>query len=513
MDMQNAQSNDRGFTHTGSKAVLLAVILITACTGEKGNVMISDIADAGEITDGGSTPSTGTGNPIDGTDGTINSGDPAFAQPCLRCTNTLFPKAVLSGSVRAQVHPIAAQTDRQIVTFGAPFPKGSVTSIESITIRDENGIELPSHIEDLVAWRELGQNDAASSVRSALIHVHLPLGDEPREIEIRWGDQRNLDLGSQPAPENDWVAVTDGEYPNTVFDPRAYVTFPADWLSACLLRTRTETSMHAQSFEWLDIAAENFARTAVNDVPTGVTELVPYKTEAAPWLFDRSLVLFNQYIRTGALKWLRHAHRATQFYASLMDERGYFTLKNFDDLKYSYGHSALLNLMLTGDRRLRETILQVGGASNDWNETYTPTAKFWTERHHTYALLAALAAWELNGDAQYENRLQEIIQATYTHVQNPPAGMPVDGCLPHTLRAHEGTDSDSAVCSPWMTALFSDALWRYFLHSSDAQALQTLAGFGIMVCTTVAMKGLTTACLGTSLRVHSNIPTAALGLI
>ena len=82
-----------------------------------------------------------------------------------------------------------------------------------------------------------------------------------------------------------------------------------------------------------------------------------YTTDYEPWLFDRTATLFGVSARTGDVQWLRHAQGSAQFY----------------DL--------------------------------DTN--------FWPERHQTYALMAALSAWEATGEAMYVDRAREIIDVSF----------------------------------------------------------------------------------------------------
>jgi hypothetical protein len=117
----------------------------------------------------------------------------------------------------------------------------------------------------------------------------------------------------------------------------------------------------------------------------------------------RALTLFGMYIRSGDVAWLRHAHRAAQFYGAHLGADGTFDLAA-GDLKYAYGSALFLDLMLTGDTRHLPRIAAVARAGAGWAETYTARTGFWTERHQTYALLAALVAWEATGEAGHATR-------------------------------------------------------------------------------------------------------------
>src|SRR5690606_22171653 len=285
-----------------------------------------------------------------------------------------------------------------VVSFGAPLPPGALTDGARIAAFDAGGASLPTHATSILSWHPWpGQDGAAGSVRAAMISVEVTFPERaPLAIELRLGDAPALALEPPADPRAGWVAVSDGEYPDgTVREPPVYAAFPADWLSGCLLRHRTTAAGADPAWGWWDEALIGYSRTAVNDVPDQVTDRLDYASEYSPWLFDRTATLFNVYARTGDVKWLRHAHRAAQFYRRHITEDGYFSLKaGVEDLKYSYGRSLLTDYIFTGDPVDLDVIDRVAAAGEEWNPVYTPDRSFWTERHQTYALLAALSAWE-----------------------------------------------------------------------------------------------------------------------
>jgi hypothetical protein len=291
---------------------------------------------------------------------------------------------------------------------------------------------------------------------------------------------RRLDAPADPRA--DWVDVTDGEYPaGTVREPPVYAGFPADWLGECQLRTRTTPAGSDPAWAWYDESFLGSARTAVNDVPSSVEELVPTTSDFEPWLFDRASTLFSVYARTGEVEWMRHAHRAAQFYAAHLDEAGNFDLKGEPDLKYSYGRSLLIDYIFTGDPALLDAIERVAAAGAAWDPTYDVDTNFWTERHQSYALLAALAAWEATGAEEHAGRAADIAETSFAMASDPAGSWHADGCLLHGMTAHEGAGGDVPVCSPWMSALFADAIWQYYIQTADRAALDFLAGLGRFV--------------------------------
>jgi len=402
----------------------------------------------------------------------------------------LFVRVASPGSVPVVLHPGSTVLHGQKVkvSFGVPFPQGLVTSTSTLRVVDANGQELPSHVVELAKWRGLGQS-TATSVRSALFYVESAFtSSTPRQIAVQFGRTRTKELGAQPAPDTLWVGISRGpnpyEYPSSadIREPAVYATLPADWLGATLLRTRADPVLLDSGWRWFDEALTNYAATAVNDVGSSVSasSLIDYDSSAEPWLFDRAMTLYGVYVRTGELRWLRHAHRAAQFYAKHVTSNGSFALKS-GDLKYSYGQSMFLDLMLTGDRRLIVPIEQVAGLGRGFEETYSKSLNFWTERHQAYALLAALSAWEATGKSEHATRAIEVARASFTAARQPASGWTAQGCILHTIRQHEGDADDRPICSPWMSALLADAVWRYYLVSKDSQALAFLSDLGLFV--------------------------------
>jgi hypothetical protein len=364
------------------------------------------------------------------------------------------------------------------VSFGLPFPRDAVSDVTSLRVLDASGNEVPSHVEEIARWNTLGTTPKPSSLRAALIQLEATFDGSPVEIAVEWGSAPTLELDAPAAPTSTWVAVTD-EYPASagVMEPAVYATLPPEWLSACLLRTRTVTAHSDPTFSWFDDSFLGSSHTAVNDVDPGVVELIDVVGSEEPWLFDRTQTLFGAYTRTGELKWLRHAHRSAQFYVAHLDASGNFDLKG-EDLKYSYGQSLVVDMLLTGDTSLVDPIERVAGAGESWNETYQTQSNFWTERHQTYALLAALAAFEATGKPEHADRAREIAGASFGLAKAPVAGWANDGCMLHEFIDHEGGGGSDPVCSPWMSALFADAVFRYYILSEDPEALEFLANLG-----------------------------------
>jgi hypothetical protein len=242
-----------------------------------------------------------------------------------------------------------------------------------------------------------------------------------------------------------------------------------------------------------------FMRTYVNDVAADVSRfetaengqgLIHWGSEFEGWLYDRPGVLWNTYVQTGDAKWLQHAHRATQFYAShiaLEGRRGSFA-KRPGDAKYAHAGGLFTAYLLTGDARLLERIRAVAdlvAAVPTRLPPFEKTTGLWTERHMSVAIGGALSAWEATGEAFHRMRVQRIVEGMRADVTQPPPGYPgateLAGVLLHRPEVHEEGSFPDVVMSPWMAALMTEALWRYYLHSDDRRALQLMSDYAQFV--------------------------------
>jgi hypothetical protein len=402
--------------------------------------------------------------------------------------DNLFALVASPGTVTVTLHPGSQVTLGQTtkVAFGVPLPRGLVATAGMLRLTDNSGNEIASSVRELTRWRTIASG-GAESVRAALFYVDVVFQQRaPQTLRVEFGRSRTLELaGTPPAVNTLWTSISNGpvpdEYPagDDVREPIVYVTLPADWLAQTLLVTHSTAVGQSSDLAWWDAALVNFAKTAVNDVaPTVQPQNLIDLSVSEPWLYDRAMMLYSVYIRTGDIKWLRHAHRAAQWYAKNVDANGIFTRASYNhDLKYSYGLSLLVDHLITGDETLRAPIGRIAVAGvNEWGTTYSASSGFWTERHHTYALLAALSAFELTGDRAHATRATQLVNLIMQMSQNAAQ------CPLHTVEQHEGDAGDTRMmCSPWMGALLAEAMLRYYILSEDPNILTWLSGIGDFV--------------------------------
>ena len=98
-----------------------------------------------------------------------------------RVIKPLMPAAELHGVVEVRLHPVegVAAGSEQLITFGVPFPRGSITQagLSKVRVLDARGQEIPAFVDQLTPWRHI--NNAAldsTSVRVARIQIRRALG-------------------------------------------------------------------------------------------------------------------------------------------------------------------------------------------------------------------------------------------------------------------------------------------------------------------------------------------------
>lgn len=356
------------------------------------------------------------------------------------------------------------------VTFGAPFPKGFVASSDSIRVLDEQNNEIPIVIISTLEW--LNDEDDQKSIRSAVIQLDIDFyGQENgRLLKLAWGELRTSSDIEAVTIDSTWLPVDDVEFSLSegIREPNAYALFGADWYGKSVIKSRLLPLKSNSEFSAYDAAFYAFGKTAINHVDPRVVEnkLLPYKTSYAAWLFDRATTLYQLAFRTGELRFIRSAHRASQFYKKKINERGYFSLKPSNDMKYSYGESLVSNFILTGDPTIPNIIESMVPAWDTFSTLYTLNTNFWTERHAAFQLKGYTTAFEITGKDEYKFKAEKVFSDLRTMQTTPSSGVPMTGALMHTATSH-GEYGPHFIASPWMSVLLIDAVERYSIHISD----------------------------------------------
>src|SRR5688572_2702567 len=123
-----------------------------------------------------------------------------------------------SGSVNVQLVPLAnvAAGTEEVVTFGVPFTRGSLSAAQLSQVRVlKNGVEIPAFVEQLTPWRSI--DDAGidgQSVRVARIQIPYTFAAlNPESITVQWGGPaRSLNRTTLQDPRLEWHTVTTGTF-------------------------------------------------------------------------------------------------------------------------------------------------------------------------------------------------------------------------------------------------------------------------------------------------------------
>lgn len=392
-----------------------------------------------------------------------------------------------TGSVNVQLVPLAnvSAGTQEIVTFGVPFTRGSISAAQLSNVRVlKGGVEIPAFVEQLTPWRSI--DDAAidgQSVRVARIQIpytFAALGTE--SITVQWGGPaRTLNRATLQDPRLEWHTATSGTFVagDGVEEPDVLPVLPKEYLAKGMLDAHTDptsnavgpnrddpATMDAMTFTGyteLDFAQKNFFYTIINQNP-GIT--VNYKTDPEPWLYDRASGMYELYLRSSNTTALREAVRAADFYVDHLNSSG-FTLKP-GDAKYAYNESLAYTYWLMGDSKMLapiSTVVQAhAGTATRWN----PNLSFWTERNVGYKLQANEIAYEVTGNTTFKNTVQTIVGDLIYHQNGANGQLPanrVDGGLYHIGEQHDASeveDPNVLIASSWMSALIVDPMVRVF---------------------------------------------------
>src|SRR5215212_3063007 len=143
-----------------------------------------------------------------------------------------------AGSVNVQLAPLANVTAGvpEIVTFGVPFTRGSVSPSQLGQVRVlKDGAEVPAFVESLTPWRSI--DDAGidgQSVRVARIQIPYTFASlSPETITVQWGGPvRTLNRTALQDPRLEWHAVATGTFvlADNVEEPDVLPLLPASYL-------------------------------------------------------------------------------------------------------------------------------------------------------------------------------------------------------------------------------------------------------------------------------------------
>ncbi len=324
-----------------------------------------------------------------------------------------------------------------------PFPKDYFFEDQKLSILFEKSPISFSAYSHLY-WPSI--NNKKRSVRAITIKMLVAINGD---YILIWDDINGKNLSLKPI-KADFIQNTH---------------IPSKWLGK-LSYADTLSLDKDYNLKWFDESFVHYGKYVTNEKEIQKVEKKSYsKNKASPWLYDKVFTLYQLYFKTGDLKWKHKAHQEALFYANNINSRGYFTLKD-KDMKYLNGSGLLYDYIFFPDNHTLRVISRMYKNTLSWPVTYPNERGFWTERHLSVALNMAITQWEANQMAAPMERINDLIKGTFNILQN--FSEPKSNCLKHTYASHEGGEYKALMCSPWMTALVTEQIWRFnFLFKSE----------------------------------------------
>ncbi len=461
-----------------------------------------------------------------------------FGMTEMAIARPFYAAAVRDGELAVKLHPTEAlgTTTSRVVTFGVPFPRGSVlpTELAKIRVLNAQRQEIAAFVEAQTPWRHA--TDATkngTSLRVVRIQIdHVPSVAHPNfdTIYVEWGRSNRTLNKSFVDPRNSWHVVTSGSFvaADGVREPDVFAVLPAQWLSRGAVRaaqmlpfdsvvteardspTVMDATERYPDYQEQQYASKNFFYTAINEfgsdpVPTALN---PYRSDDEPWLYDRASTFYSLYLRSGFFKALREAVRNAEFYRLQLypagttpdSAVGAFKLKNpnpaayigANGIMYSYNEPLAYSYWLTGDDAMVEPIKWIAKGQEDATDEVTrwsATGPGYTERHITFRLLSHVIAYEVFGDSAtilgktttYKQRFQDIMTDMRWHQDGAGGAIPaarVDGGLWKLGRQQGEGAVDTYVAAAWHYGQLIDAVVRVYAMTEDGNVAQFIRRAG-----------------------------------
>lgn len=350
--------------------------------------------------------------------------------------------------VLVKLVPQSGVSGLQRVNFAVPLAPGQ--------LGDAGLVRVLAGGADVPAGRRALAKHPDGSIRSVQLQLDLSIQGETT-IEVHVGE-------APSAGEVALVPVTDTLVsPDGTKGPRVWAILPADWLSASGFAGPLVTE---EAVAGTPLAAWNeLCDYDENDIGSFLSQ----QYDGAVWLYDRGTTMYRGHARRGDLGTLESAYRETAIYrAGLSGSGGNLAIPvpgKSGDLKYYYGQNLALHYLMTGDDRFREAAEDMAfAASQLWSPKYDGGAKFWTERHAGFLLLAHVWGMTVSDDqaAAIQKMADAAVDAYIDVLETYPKGYDDDDarCFAHSADAH-GEGYGNFGCSPWMSAILADALDAY----------------------------------------------------
>jgi len=359
-------------------------------------------------------------------------------------------------------------SNRKPIFITIPFPKGYFFSQQKLSLLWDNS-PIPFSANAHLLWPSITRNKR--EVRA--ITIKLPIGLNGSYTLI-WDNNKGKPLSSVN------LSLLASQFHD--------IELPTNWLRK-LSYAPVLPDKSNYKLKWFDESFEKHGLYIINKQE--IKKSKHYKNyslnQTSQWLYDRVFSLYQLYFKTGNLKWKKEAHKAAIFYKSNIGLNGYFKLKQKKDIKYLLGTGILYDHLFYPDKNTPKIINKMYQNTLSWPAKYSLRKGFWTERNLSNAYNIAITQWEITNDHKALNRVYDLLNGIKEHLNISPEIQA--NCLLHKLSQHEGKKDDVLVCSPWMTALLGEQLWRFYYITNNKAAAQIIMDFANFILKKTIYKG------------------------
>jgi len=363
----------------------------------------------------------------------------------ISCSILFFSFQVIATQGQLKFSLNVVKESKSTSAWSIVFPNYLVSNNVHLSLLNTKGVIVSATFNSILLWPTQGINKYQRAIQ-----ITTDEKTDSRNFILKWQHNKSSNIKTPPSLNS-----------NT-----HHANLTAKWLSQAYYAPTLKAGEY-KPFFWFDNANEHYANYVIS--PGLMKKRKLSLDVAAPWLYDRPLALYLLYFKTGNLDWKNKAHQAATFYKNNIDKRGDFYLKP-NDMKYSNTQGLLFDYLFYPKQDTLNVITNLYKKTLEW-QPIIKTQDFWTERHHSVALSAAISYWAIFND---NNALKRIKLFN----ENITKKLQFDICLSHSYESHEGRKLDTNVCSPWMTALLIEQLWRFHHLSFNVNNVKIIGKLG-----------------------------------
>lgn len=427
--------------------------LLVACGGSSASQAPAGVADA-------STPPDDTGAPDApdalGDDGGTPGSDAGPAP---------------TGTIPVTLEADAAAASDAVVSFGVPFPPGTLRDAKHVALFDESKKEVPIATTVLATW------PADGSVRSVLVVTKATLAKGAKAgFEIRYGAARTAADPSGLAANPDGPVVA---------------LLPSTWLSSSRVagvllpvsqNTRfakydTELESKLWSIDWSTFAVSCGSTTnhrTYYDAPHAMWQLYARNADARHYRRARDEA---KWYRANELRWHEGTSDAKAMAVHTCQASGWTPSIALDwgVLRRMLGQGNLDDWLLTGDPAAKEAVLGLGEAFRRNLPALTTGKEVSlevTERNMAWTMMGLAAYYAIDPRKEVHDALKSVVDRTMAWQAKGTSGaFEHDVVRPDPSECSDGPKGGS----PFMTSLLVDGLMDWHALTGDARVVDVVA--------------------------------------